>query len=123
LFNACLKAAEILRREVLMEKMLVNIIEYLALAELETLLCTEHPHQQVFHDAKERESLLQQILNRVPPAYRLLAADECPSRNQLSASELELLRSVVRDVVKQKLQQDSFEDPYVGAAMSEVFYG
>jgi len=26
-------------------------------------------------------------------------------------------------VVKQKLQQDSFEDPYVGAAMSEVFYG
>ncbi len=106
-----------------MEKVLVNIVEYLALSELETFLCTEHPHKQVFHDARERESLMQQILNRVPPVYRWLAADKCPSRDQLNPRELELLRSVVREVVKQKLQQDSFEDPYVGAAMSEVFYG
>lgn len=106
-----------------MEKMLVNIVEYLALGELETILSTEHPHQQVFYDAREREAMMQQILNRVPAIYMWLAADECPSRNQLNSSELELLRSVVRDVVNQKLQQASFGlDPYAGS-MSEVFYG
>ncbi len=106
-----------------MEKMLVNIVEYLALGELENVLSTEHPHQQIFHDAREREALMQQILNRVPAVYRWLPADECPSRDQLNPSELELLRSVVREVVNQKLQQASFSiDPYAGL-MSEAFYG
>ncbi|MEN9221668.1 MAG: hypothetical protein Q6M04_04445 [Thermostichus sp. BF3_bins_97] len=106
-----------------MEKMLVNIVEYLALGELENCLCTEHPHQQVFHDAMEREAMMQQVLNRIPAIYMWLAADECPSRDQLNPAELELLRSVVRDVVNQKLQQASFSiDPYAGS-MSEAFYG
>jgi hypothetical protein len=59
-----------------MEKMLVNIVEYLALGELETILSTEHPHQQVFYDAREREAMMQQILNRVPAIYMWLAADD-----------------------------------------------
>ncbi|MGQ9836966.1 MAG: hypothetical protein ACUVRV_03105 [Cyanobacteriota bacterium] len=106
-----------------MEKMLVNIVEYLVLGEIENYLCSEHPHQQVFHDAKEREVMIQQVLNRVPAVYMWLAADECPSRDQLSPAEQELLRSVVRDVVDQKLQQASFNaNPYTGS-MSEAFYG
>ncbi|MEN9230020.1 MAG: hypothetical protein Q6L68_03865 [Thermostichus sp. DG02_5_bins_236] len=106
-----------------MEKMLVNVVEYLALGELENYLCSEHPHQQVFHDAMEREAMMQQLLNRIPAVYMWLAADECPSLEQLSPEEQQLLHSAVRDVVNQKLQQASFnDDPYVGS-MSEAFYG
>lgn len=106
-----------------MEKMLVNIVEYLALGELENYLCSEYPHQQVFHDAREREVMIQQVLNRIPAVYMWVAADECPSRDLLTPAEQELLRSVVRDVVNQKLQQASFRaDPYAGS-MSEAFYG
>ncbi len=106
-----------------MERVLVNIIEYLALGELENYLCTEHPHQQIFHDERERELMIQQVLNRIPAVYMWLAADECPSLEQLSPEEQQLLRSVVRDVVNQKLQQASFnDDPYAGS-MSEAFYG
>ncbi|MEN9204327.1 MAG: hypothetical protein Q6J68_06490 [Thermostichales cyanobacterium SZTDM-1c_bins_54] len=105
-----------------METALTNIMEYLALGELELQMSQLHQHQSLFHDEQERQALLQQILNRVPPVYMLLGEDETPSLSMISTPEQDYLSMVVRQQLEEYLKtRSSHGDPYSGM-MTEMFY-
>jgi hypothetical protein len=105
-----------------MERELVNIIEYLALGELEECISATYPHQQVFYDPIERRMLLQRILNQLPAVYMWLAEDECPTQNQLTASEQITMHGVVQRELKQRLQEAPAHSSPYSSLMTEVFY-
>lgn len=105
-----------------MERKLVNIMEYLALGELESHLSANYPHQQLFYEPLERETLLQDILNHVPPVYMWIAESECPSLEQLSQEENQQLHQALSIALKNRLQQCYPHPCPYSATMTEVFY-
>jgi len=104
------------------ETTLVNVMEYLAIGELELHMSQVYQHQSLLYDENERQALLQQILNRVPPVYMLLSGDETPSHTMITTPEQDYLTMVVRQQLQDHLKSRmSHGDPYSGL-MTEMFY-
>ncbi len=104
------------------EAKLVNVMEYLAIGELELQMSQLYQHQSLLYDEQERQTILQHILNRVPPVYVLLSEDETPTHAMISTSEQDYLTMVVRQQLQDHLKsRHSHGDPYSGL-MTEMFY-
>ncbi|GAB4212165.1 MAG: hypothetical protein OHK0012_05880 [Synechococcales cyanobacterium] len=101
---------------------LVNIMEYLAIGELEMQLNQLHYHESVLYDDHERQMVLQSILNHVPPVYMLMGEEDTPTLSLISTAEQDYLTSVVRQQLEDFLRTRSYHsDPY-SCMMTEMFY-
>ncbi|MDX2272386.1 MAG: hypothetical protein NW237_10635 [Cyanobacteriota bacterium] len=105
-----------------MERELINIIEYLALGQVEQCLSTEYAHQPLFCDHTQRQALMQAILNRIPPVYMWLAPDECPDLDLLMAAEQAQLQAVVRQEIERQRQAVPLHASPYSSLMTEVYY-
>lgn len=105
-----------------MEGQLINIIEYLALGELESRISIDYPHQQIFYEQEDRQKILHKVLNRVPAVYMWLSPDQCPSLAQLPPSERSHLQSVVEQEIQRRLCETGEVPCLLPGLMTDIFY-
>lgn len=106
-----------------MTHLLINIIEYLALEQIETQIAQEFPHQELFADPIERLLILQGVLNQMPPVYRWIDQDKGPGLSHLEPDQRDRLHQLIRQEIHWRLQRTSpHHDPYA-ESMPELFYG
>jgi hypothetical protein len=105
-----------------MSRELINIVEYLALGELEHEIITHYAHQNVFFEPEERQLVLQRILNQMPPVYMWLSSEDCPDLNQLTPTERQHLHQVVTHEIQEQAQRAAPPPCAQGNLMTEVFY-
>lgn len=105
-----------------MEAQLLNIVEYLALGELESRIGIDYPHQQVFYEPEDRQAIIQKVLNRVPAVYMWIKAEDCPSLNQLPPAERSHLQSVVEQEIQRRLCESGEGPCLLPEMMTDIFY-
>lgn len=81
------------------ERKLINIMEDLALSEIERQLSHRSPFYQT-DDRVDYDTLVEPILNQLPAIYLWMAEDECPDLMQLTPTEQQQLRQVVQQVLQ-----------------------
>lgn len=105
-----------------MSRELINIVEYLALGEVEQEISTHYAHQNVFFEPEERQLVLQRILNQMPPVYMWLSPEDCPDLTQLTPTERQHLHQVVTHEIQEQAQRAAPPPCAQGNLMTEVFY-
>ncbi|NJK62183.1 MAG: hypothetical protein HC921_05390 [Synechococcaceae cyanobacterium SM2_3_1] len=100
---------------------LTNILEYLALGEMESQSIASYPHQPLFYSTQDRQATLQTILNRIHPIYRRLEPGDNPDVGELSPAERKELQAVVSQVLQEHLEMQPPDSPY-DLPMSGVYY-
>ncbi|NJL98157.1 MAG: hypothetical protein HC924_04695 [Synechococcaceae cyanobacterium SM2_3_2] len=105
-----------------MEAQLLNIIEYLALGELESRIGVDYPHQQIFYQPEDRQAILQNVLNRMPPVYMWISPQDCPNLSQLPPAERSHLQSVVEQELQRRLCESGEAPCLLPGLMTDIFY-
>ncbi len=100
---------------------LTNILEYLALGEMESQASSSYPHQPLFYSTQDRLETLQTILNRIHPIYRRMEQGEDPDPGELSTAERSELQVVVRQVLREHLEMHPPDSPY-DLSITGVYY-
>lgn len=100
---------------------LTNILEYLALGEMESQASSSYPHRPVFYSTQDRLETLQTILNRIHPIYRRLEQGDDPDVSDLSTEERGELRAVVSQALQEHLEMHPPDSPY-DLPLAGVYY-
>lgn len=106
-----------------MERELINIVEYLALGEIEHQLSQDYAHQELFSDPIEHQLILQGVLNRMPAVYLWFDHDQCPGWEHLQPEDQRHLQQLTRQEIQRRLQQATPHHCPYAEAMPEIFYG